>query len=96
VIVGPREALKQHDIYLKDMNWLGEPDLSTAPVRAFAKIRSTRPPIEATVQQSGEGAKVSIVGGEFGVSPGQACVIYDGVGPGARVLGGGFIASQVN
>ena len=29
---------------------------------------------------------------EAGVAPGQACVLYEGDGPGARVLGGGFIA----
>ena len=32
----------------------------------------------------------SIAMHEFGVSPGQACVIYDGAA-GSRVLGGGFI-----
>ncbi len=35
---------------------------------------------------------VSVHAGEFGVSPGQACVLYAGEGPGVRVLGGGFIA----
>ncbi len=30
--------------------------------------------------------------GEEGVSPGQACVFYDGPEGQARVLGGGFIA----
>ena len=35
---------------------------------------------------------VTVSGGEFGVSPGQACVLYEGEGPGMRVLGGGFIA----
>jgi tRNA-uridine 2-sulfurtransferase len=28
----------------------------------------------------------------MGVSPGQACVLYDGLGVGAKLLGGGFIA----
>ena len=30
---------------------------------------------------------------EHGVSPGQACVFYDGPGSGARVLGGGYIVA---
>ncbi|MBL8791110.1 MAG: tRNA 2-thiouridine(34) synthase MnmA [Rhizobiales bacterium] len=92
VIVGPREALKQHHITVADVNWLGDVPLSDAPQAAFAKIRSTRPPVEATVRRAGNAVTVSIAEGEYGVSPGQACVLYDGVGAGARVLGGGFIS----
>jgi tRNA-specific 2-thiouridylase len=40
----------------------------------------------------GGGPVVTIADGEYGVSPGQACVLYEGPGAGARVLGGGFIA----
>ena len=29
--------------------------------------------------------------GESGIAPGQACVLYDGCGSDARILGGGFI-----
>jgi tRNA-specific 2-thiouridylase len=36
-----------------------------------------------------------LIGGEDGVSPGQACVFYDAAEGQARVLGGGFIASTV-
>ncbi len=92
VIVGPREALLQHDIAIENVNWLGEMPLTAAPQRAFARIRSTRPPVEAAVRATNGGATVSIMTGEYGVSPGQACVLYDGTGPGARVLGGGFIS----
>ncbi len=92
VIVGPRDALKRHDISVAGINWLGDVPLSGTPQRAYARIRSTRPPVEASVTGSGDGATVTIAAGEYGVSPGQACVLYDGTGPGARVLGGGFIA----
>ena len=92
VIVGPREALKQHAITVADVNWLGDVPLSDEPQPAFAKIRSTRPPVEATVRRAGNAVTVSIAEGEYGVSPGQACVLYDGTGSGARVLGGGFIS----
>ena len=34
---------------------------------------------------------VLLADGEEGVAPGQACVFYDGPGPGARLLGGGTI-----
>lgn len=92
VIVGPREALKRHDIALADVNWLGDAPLADDPLPVFAKIRSSRPPVEATVRRTGSGASVSILAGEYGVSPGQACVLYDGLGSSARLLGGGFIS----
>ncbi|PZF78978.1 tRNA 2-thiouridine(34) synthase MnmA [Aestuariivirga litoralis] len=91
VIVGPREALRQEDIRVGDLNWLGE-SLTEVPRAVFAKIRSARPPVPADIRLDGERPVVTIRGGEYGVSPGQACVIYAGEGPGQRVLGGGFIA----
>ena len=36
---------------------------------------------------------MEFVDDETGVAPGQACVFYENAGPGARVLGGGFIKS---
>ena len=91
VIVGPREALRREDIRVTGLNWLGAP-LSTAPRAVHAKIRSARPPVPADIRLAGDAPVVTIRGGEYGVSPGQACVLYDGEGPGQRVLGGGFIA----
>ena len=47
----------------------------------------------ATVRRDGSGGagwRVVFDEPEFGVSPGQACVIYDAAS-GSRVLGGGFI-----
>ena len=58
----------------------------------LARVRSTRPPVEATVVADGAGgARVTIHGGEAGIAPGQACVFYAPDG-GGRVLGGGSIA----
>lgn len=91
VIVGPREALRQDDIRVTELNWLGAP-LTAEPLPVFAKIRSARPPVPADIRQDAQGPIVTIRGGEYGVSPGQACVLYAGEGPGQRVLGGGFIA----
>jgi tRNA-uridine 2-sulfurtransferase len=96
VIVGPREALRQTDIFVKDLNWLGDAPLNGGAQPCFARIRSTRPPVEAQVRRVDDGAVVSIAEGEFGVSPGQACVLYAAPGPGQRVLGGGFIANAFN
>jgi tRNA-uridine 2-sulfurtransferase len=94
VIVGPRDALKQTDIPVKDVNWLGSAPLSELPQPVYARIRSTRPPVAASVRKQSDRIIVSIPEGEFGVSPGQACVLYDAPGPGQKVLGGGFIAPQ--
>ena len=94
VIVGPREALKQNEIPVSDLNWLGSQVLSEEPTKVFVKIRSTRPAALASIRREGEGAVVTIAEGEYGISPGQACVLYDGLGEGARVLGGGFISLQ--
>lgn len=94
VIVGPREALETHKIYLRDLNWLGDEDLSALPssgIELFAKVRSTRPPRPAILHAQNGVAWVELVDGESGVAPGQACVLYTDDGNEARVYGGGFI-----
>jgi tRNA-specific 2-thiouridylase len=48
--------------------------------------------VPADIRMMGQDPVVTIHGGEHGVSPGQACVLYEGEGPGQRVFGGGFIA----
>ncbi len=92
VIVGPKEALRQKDIRVSSLNWLGDETLSDQTQPVYAKIRSARPPVAGGIRRTASGAVVSIGEGEFGVSPGQACVLYEAPGAGARVLGGGFIA----
>ncbi len=92
VIVGPHEALRQRDIRVSALNWLGAEALGAGETPVFAKIRSTRPPVPGSIRQTDTGPVVSLPEGEFGVSPGQACVLYDGAASGARVLGGGYIA----
>ncbi len=54
-------------------------------------MRSTRPPVPAELSADAEGITVTLADGETGVAPGQACVLYDSGGAGARVLGGGWI-----
>jgi tRNA-specific 2-thiouridylase len=94
VIVGPREALETHKIYLRNMNWLGDGDLADIPpegMELFAKVRSTRPPRPAVLHHKDGATFVELVDGESGVAPGQACVLYSDEGNDARVFGGGFI-----
>ncbi len=95
VVVGPREALTTRRLALRDVNWLGDGSIETAlgPSRTecFVKVRSTRPPQHAWLARGADGIEVELVDGEDGVSPGQACVLYDAADGQARVLGGGFI-----
>lgn len=94
VVVGPREALETHKLFLRDANWLGDEDLDNFPeegLEVAAKVRSTRPPRPAILRYEQNRFSVELLEGETGVAPGQACVLYDGEGNGARVLGGGFI-----
>jgi tRNA-specific 2-thiouridylase len=96
VVVGPREALRTSRIRLRDVNWLGDIAISEAIERhaeIYVKVRSTRPPQAAWLHRSAEADfVVELIGGEDGVSPGQACAFYDAADGQARVLGGGIIA----
>jgi len=94
VIVGPREALETHRVYLRYMNWLGDAALeddAAGGFACFAKVRSTRPPAEAVLHTDEKGIYVDLAVGEAGIAPGQACVLYSAPGADARVYGGGFI-----
>ena len=94
VIVGPKEALETHRVYLRDVNWLGDGPLGSDAAEGFAcfaKVRSTRPPAPAVLHADDSGIYVDLSVGEAGVAPGQACVLYSAEGPDARVYGGGFI-----
>jgi tRNA-specific 2-thiouridylase len=94
VVVGPREALATPFAQLRDLNWIGPGRLDEIPhkgLKVGARVRSTRPPAPAVLFADGH---VAFAEPESGVSPGQACVVYDSTEPGARVLGGGFIAKR--
>jgi tRNA-specific 2-thiouridylase len=96
VIVGPREALLTASLSLKETNWLGDqPSLQDAAaqgVAALIRVRSTREPAAGRLRLIDGAPRVVFDDAEEGVSPGQACVLYDAAAP-DRVLGGGFIAT---
>ncbi len=95
VIVGPREALATQRIHLREVNWLGDgplADMTAEGLDIHAKVRSARPPAPARLHVRDGAVSVELNEGETGVAPGQACVFYADETPGARVLGGGFIA----
>ncbi|RYH04683.1 MAG: tRNA 2-thiouridine(34) synthase MnmA [Alphaproteobacteria bacterium] len=99
VIVGPREALMTKTVRLRDVNWLGGQALASLaagngmPIEV--KVRSTRPPQSGAVHMDGGEVFVTLFAGEYGISPGQACVFYADESDTTEVLGGGFIAEAV-
>ncbi|RWR31484.1 tRNA 2-thiouridine(34) synthase MnmA [Sinirhodobacter populi] len=91
VVVGPKEALSTRIIPVREINWLGDaPMMSRAEWHLSVKVRSTRPPREAILRPiSDTEAEVELLSPEEGVSPGQACVLYDT--DSSRIFGGGWI-----
>jgi tRNA-specific 2-thiouridylase len=90
VIVGPRQALAQQTVYLRDMNWLGDA-VPEAGIPVTVKLRSSQPPLAAIFHINADNrGLVTLAEPTFGVAPGQAGVIYSG----SRVLGGGWIMSN--
>ena len=89
VVVGPRTSLGRREIALAGVNWLGP--VFDGALAVQVRVRSSQALRPATVRDGGSGGwRVVFDEPEFGVSPGQACVIYDAA-TGSRVLGGGFI-----
>jgi len=83
VVVGPKAALAVRSARLSGVNWLGEEQAG----RVTAKVRSLARPVPARF----DGQTVHFESPEYGVSPGQAAVLYDG----ERLLGGGWIEETV-
>ena len=94
VIVGPREALLTSGIILKEINWLGKHlnvnHAASEDLAVLARVRSTAEPVAARLSRQDLDIAVIFESPEHGVSPGQACVLYDPEHP-DRLLGGGFI-----
>jgi tRNA-specific 2-thiouridylase len=89
VIVGPKEALLEDRLTIREVNWLGGPHLPKDGVEVVVKLRSTQQGVMATAYGKGEGeAEIVLHEPHAAISPGQACVLYDG----NRMLGGGWIA----
>lgn len=97
IVVGPRAALASKAIALRHVNWIGPgrvEDLAESGREIAVRVRSTRPPAPALLEYAAGCARVSLLGEESGVAPGQACVFYESSDAEARVLGGGFIVES--
>jgi tRNA-specific 2-thiouridylase len=87
VIVGPKAALAVDRIALREVNWLAG---AAEDLPVTVKIRSMSKPAAAKITVAGDTAEVVFDAAQFGVAPGQACVVYQG----SRVLGGGWIRRE--
>jgi len=99
VLVGPKEAIIAGRITLRDINWLGEAPFAediADGVDLWVKVRSTRPPVGASLRLVNDRAVVTLNRGEAGIAPGQACVFYNSADAQSRVLGGGWIEHVEN
>ncbi len=89
VVVGPKEALARDIVRIGQVNWLGDQPLTPEAIDVQVKLRSVSDVASARIRRSDNGgAEVVLLEPQFGISPGQAAVFYDG----PRVLGGGWIA----
>jgi len=91
VIVGDRDSSGSLDCSVTRLNWvsIAEP---TAPIRCEVQVRYRSAPVPVSVVPL-ENDRVKLVFDEpqFGITPGQAAVFYDG----EMLLGGGIIEKSV-
>jgi len=88
VIVGPSQALDQDTFRVERCNWIPF-DTPPATLEAVVKIRYKHPGVPATITPTPEGgAQIKLHQPQRAITPGQACVFYDG----DVVLGGGWIS----
>jgi len=87
VVVGNRDSGTQKECTVGHMNWLSIPE-PEAPIQAEVQIRyRSRPATVSIVPLETGRVKLIFEDPQFGVTPGQAAVLYDG----DVVLGGGVI-----
>jgi tRNA-specific 2-thiouridylase len=87
VVVGDDSALDRAEFTVRHCNWIPF-DQPPGEMQVAAKIRYNHPGTPATVQAlAGGEAKVTLHTPQRAITPGQACVFYDG----DLVVGGGWI-----
>jgi tRNA-specific 2-thiouridylase len=93
VVVGPKSATLTRAISVERLNWLGSLPANDATIEASVQVRSTGRSLPAEIRLGADGqATVTLAQPEAGVSPGQACVIYQD----RRILGGGWIKATTS
>ncbi|MFN4165177.1 MAG: tRNA 2-thiouridine(34) synthase MnmA [Ferrovibrio sp.] len=88
VVVGPKASLARSVVYLRELNWLGDP-IPAEGLDVSVKLRSAQPAVAARIfADQNNAARLELFEPEYGIAPGQAGVVYAG----ERLLGGGWIA----
>ena len=89
VIIGAKSALLKQSFIIRECNLLDKKEALKGEV--MVKLRSMHPGVKASVELlENNRARIALNEPQAAVSPGQACVIYDG----DRLLGGGWITSE--
>jgi tRNA-specific 2-thiouridylase len=88
VYLGSENDLFSYELVAKDFNWLGDSSISEEGLDVDVKLRSTHKGAKAKIYLLDDNKiRVKLRSGDKLVSPGQACVFYEGT----RVLGGGWV-----
>lgn len=88
VYLGSEEDLYSNEFIAKEFNWIGDDTAPKAGLEVEVKIRSTHKGVKAKIYLLDDNnIRVKLPAGEKSITPGQACVFYEG----SRVLGGGWI-----
>ena len=91
VIVGPHSALACHQVGLAETSWVAREGAPEAGTPILARLRNTAPALPATLLSvDDEHVSLRLDEPQFGISAGQAAVLYTPDNP-DRVLGGGWI-----
>ena len=95
IIVGERQETLRSDFCIKDIHWICHNNLTEKFVdNIYVRIRNTGDFIPAEVVKESTVYTIKLEQPEFGVSPGQSCVIYQSPEKSRNyniVLGGGVI-----
>jgi len=91
VIVGPHSALACHQVGLAETSWVAREGAPEPGTPILARLRNTAAALPATpVSVDDEHVSLRLDEPQFGISAGQAAVLYTPDNP-DRVLGGGWI-----
>jgi tRNA-specific 2-thiouridylase len=91
VIVGDRSSATQPECTAYRVNWVSIP-APTNPIRASVQVRYRSAAVPVNVIPLDDGSRIKLIFDEpqFGITAGQAAVLYDG----DILLGGGIIETQ--
>ncbi|MFQ3307039.1 MAG: tRNA-specific 2-thiouridylase [Candidatus Midichloriaceae bacterium] len=91
VIVGEKDDLKANNLIINDVNWIADDKDFKQKINCSVRLRSNNKEVNATISHiEDKKFKVDLHEFYYGITPGQACVMYEG----DRVLGGGWISKE--